>query len=139
MEDNTDAPVANVSALTLIIGVLILAIGVGAYLALVLTGHEDSTDKLLAFLAAPVSALLVVGYTQRQHKATAERLDQQDKQLVTITKQTNGVLDQKIQDNTAKAFTESPEIADTIRENARGAIRDLLAAHLTEQGPPGPR
>lgn len=116
----------------LLVGALVLVLGVGAYLTLVLTGNAGETDKLLGFLSPVIAAIFIVGYQKRQHAVTEERLDQQDKQLVTITKQTNGVLDQKIQDNTEKAFVESQAIADSIRANTRDALRDMLAEHLDE-------
>ena len=114
----------------LVVGALVLTLGVAAYLTLVLTGHAEETDKLLGFLSPVVAAIFIVGYQQRAHAVTEQRLSAQDQKLQVITEQTNGVLNKKIEDNTVKAFTERPEIADAIRDNTRTALADMLKDHL---------
>jgi len=114
----------------LMVGALVLTLGVAAYLTLVLTGHAEETDKLLGFLSPVVAAIFIVGYQQRAHAVTEQRLSAQDQKLQVITEQTNGVLNKKIEDNTVKAFTERPEIADAIRDNTRTALADMLKDHL---------
>ena len=129
MED-TKAPAPTLAAL--IAGVAILVVGVGAYLALVLTGNADETDKLLAFLGPSVAALIIVGYQQRQHAANTERLEAQDSKLDDIAekvqiavRQTNGVLDQRIRDNATKALADYDLAADV-----KAALTGILDEHL---------
>jgi hypothetical protein len=114
----------------LMVGALVLVLGVAAYLTLVLTGHAEETDKLLGFLSPVVAAIFIVGYQQRAHAVTEQRLTEQDQKLQTITEQTNGVLNRKIYDNTVRAFTESEDIAQAIRQNTRAELSSMLAAHL---------
>lgn len=125
------------SWLMLVLGVLVLAIGVGGYLTLVLTGHTDETGVLLGFVGPVVTALIVAQVVNRQHQATERRLEQQDatleqqtQQLAVIGENTNGVLNRKIYDNAERAFTESPKVAESIKANARDALAELLASHL---------
>ena len=134
---DTDAPAP--SWLMLVLGVLVLAIGVGAYLALVLTGNQAETGVLLGFIGPVVTALIVAQVVNRQHQQTETRLDQQDQtleqqtaQLQVIGENTNGVLNRKIYDNAERAFTESPKVAEAIKANARAALADLLTEHLVE-------
>lgn len=134
---DTEAPAPTWFMLAL--GVLVLAIGVGAYLALVLTGNKEETGAVLGFVGPVVTALIIVQVVNRQHQATAQRLNQQDQtleqqtqQLQVIGENTNGVLNRKIYDNTERAFTESPKIAEAIKDNARAAIAEMLAGHLEQ-------
>ena len=137
---DTDAPAP--SWLMLVLGVLVLTIGVGAYLALVLTGNKSETGVLLGFLGPVVTALIVAQVVNRQHQQTETRLDQQDQtleqqtqQLQVIGENTNGVLNRKIYDNAERAFTESPKVAEAIKENARQALAELLTDHLEQPSP----
>lgn len=117
----------------LVVGALVLVLGVAAYLTLVLTDHAEETDKLLGFLSPVVAAIFIVGYQQRAHAVTEQRLSAQDDKLQTITEQTNGVLNKKIEDNTVKAFTERPEIAEAMREHTRAALGEILQEHLEDR------
>jgi hypothetical protein len=109
---------------TLYAGLVVLALGVAAYLTLVLTGHDDQTDKLLTFLGPSVAALIVVGHAQRQQAETKQ-------QLAVITRQTNGVLDQRIKENTTAALKDYD-----MTEDVRVALADMLEAHLTDRAAP---
>lgn len=138
-----DAEAPAPSWLMLVLGVLVLAIGVAGYLTLVLTGHTDETGVMLGFVGPVVTALIVAQVVNRQHQQTETRLDQQDQQLeqqnqqlAVIGENTNGVLNRKIYDNTERAFTESPAIAEAIKSNARAAIAELLAGHLEQPSVP---
>lgn len=106
---------------TLIGGLILLALGIGAYLTLVLTGHEASTDKLLTFIGPSVAALIVVGHQQRQQAETKDKLE-------TITKQTNGVLDQRIKDRTTEALQEY-DLAGDVQK----ALSGMLESHLVDR------
>ena len=109
---------------TLIAGITLLIVGVAAYLVLVLTGHSDETDKLLTFLGPSIAALIIVGHQSRQQAETKE-------QLAVITKQTNGVLDQRIKENTTAALQDYD-----MTEDVRAALADMLEAHLTDRAAP---
>jgi ABC-type transporter Mla subunit MlaD len=122
---------------SLVAGVCILALGVAAYLTLVLTGHTEDTDKLLTFIGPSVAALIIVGYQSRQHAANTGRLDSQDVKLddiaehvATAVRQTNGVLDERIRSNATKALEEYDLSADV-----RQALADMLADRLPEPIP----
>lgn len=135
--DNTRTP-----PWTLLAGMVLLALGVGAYLTLVLTGHEAATDKLLTFIGPSVAALIVVGHQQRQQaetnttlEAAHEKLEQNTQALAVITSQTNGVLDQRIKDRTTDALREYDIAGDV-----RSALTGILEARLEPEGaaPAGP-
>lgn len=109
---------------TVVAGIAVLFLGVTAYVVLVLTGHESATDKLLTFLAPSVAALVIVGHQQRQAEETKAKLD-------TITKQTNGVLDQRIEEGTTKAL-ENYDVAGDVRT----ALAGMLETHLIDRDDP---
>ena len=79
-------------------GIVLAGAGIAGFLVLVLTGHEDQVDKFLAFIGPSIAALLIIGHQGR-------RMDTQDRKLETIEKQTNGVLDRRIQEGTTKAVS----------------------------------
>ena len=87
-------------------GLVLAACGIGAFVALVLTGHSDQVDKLVAFVGPSIAALLIIGNANRQHEDNKERLQSQDSKLLQIEKQTNGVLDARIKEGTKAAVTE---------------------------------
>ena len=111
---------------TLYAGLVVLVVGVAAYLVLVLTGHSSETDKLLTFLGPSVAALIIVGHQQRQHSET-------EKKLETITRQTNGVLDTRIKERTTEALQEYDLAGDV-----RTALAGMLEDHLTDRDAPRP-
>jgi len=115
----------NAKPWTLLAGMVILALGVGAYLALVLTDHAEETDKLLTFLGPSVAALIVVGHQQRQQAETTGKLEETSQALATITRQTNGVLDQRIKDRTTEALQEY-DLAGDVRMALAGMLEDHL-------------
>jgi hypothetical protein len=76
--------------------VVLVALVLGAYVALSLAGVD--TGQLATIVAGLVGGGGVVAHQ-------AVRLDRQDKALAKITKQTNGVLDQRIEDGATAAIT----------------------------------
>lgn len=123
---------------TVVAGIAVLFLGTAAYVTLVLTGHEAATDKLLTFLGPSVAALVIVGHQQRQGEETKAKLEQADakleentKALDVITKQTNGVLTQRIEEGATKAL-ESYDIAGDVRT----ALAGMLEAHLVDRDDP---
>lgn len=70
---------------------------VGAYVALVITGHGSETGGLVT---AVLTLLGFLGLGAHQ----SQRLGQQDAALDVITHQTNGVLTQRIQDGADAAM-----------------------------------
>lgn len=87
-------------------GIVLAVVGIGAFLALVLTGHADQVDKLVAFVGPTVAALIIVNQQNAAHRDNRSRLDSQDAQLTKISEQTNGVLDGRIKDGTKAAIQE---------------------------------
>lgn len=120
---------------TLYAGLVVLALGVGAYLTLVLSGHASETDKLLTFLGPSVAALIIVGHQQRQAAETKQKLEKVHEdtaeKLAVITRQTNGVLDQRIKEHTTAALRDYDLAADV-----RVALTGMLEEHLTERDAP---
>ena len=111
----------------LVAGVVLLIVGVAALLVLVLTGHEDQKDTLLTFLGPSIAALIIVGFQQRAHGATTELLDDQNEKLAQIVRQTNGVMDKRIQDNTKKVLDEH------LAESTKAALAEILQDHLDDR------
>lgn len=70
----------------------------GVVLALDLAGHPDDVPGILALGGPIVAALFVAAKVDAVTLGQNARLDQHSQQLATITKQTNGVLDQRIRD-----------------------------------------
>lgn len=116
---------------TVVAGIAVLFLGTAAYVALVLTGHEAATDKLLTFLGPSVAALVIVGHQQRQGEETKARLDETSDKLEVITKQTNGVLDARIANGTTAAL-ERYDIAGDVRTALAGMLED----HLVDRDDP---
>lgn len=116
---------------TVVAGIAVLFLGTAAYVTLVLAGHEAATDKLLTFLGPSVAALVIVGHQQRQGEETKAKLEQATESLDVITKQTNGVLDKRIEDGTTKAL-ENYDVAGDVR----AALAGMLEAHLVDRDDP---
>jgi len=77
--------------------VILTVTGVAGVVVLVVTGHGAEGVPLLTGLLAPVVAAMLLGSKlDASHAATATRLDEQDAALHKITRQTNGVLTQRI-------------------------------------------
>ena len=104
-------------------GLVLAVAGIGAFITLVLSGHSDQVDKLVAFVGPSIAALLIIGNQNRQHDANQERLAQQDHKLLTIEKQTNGVLDARIHNGSKAAVTEVLQDAGVIPPPTRVDLR----------------
>ena len=124
---------APIGILEVVLGIALLVIAVGAYLTLVLTGHEGSVDTLLAFLSPVVGAVFIVGAQQRSHARTTTRIKGVEAQVAQVVRQTNGVLDQRIKDRTTDALNEYP-----IEARVAPALAALLNEHLEDDGTTGP-
>ncbi|MFK0150410.1 hypothetical protein ACIQUZ_35565 [Streptomyces griseus] len=81
---------------TLIAGIIAFVCSVAAFVLLTLKGQE--TTGLLTFVTPVIGALLVVTRLD-------SRSDAQDQALTQITRQTNGVLTQRITDGVDAALT----------------------------------
>ncbi|MFD8943349.1 hypothetical protein ACFV00_15290 [Streptomyces californicus] len=80
----------------LVAGILAFAVTVAAYVVLTVKGQE--TGGLLALATPVIGALLIVSRVDA-------RSDAQDQALTQITRQTNGVLTQRITDGVDAALT----------------------------------
>ena len=127
---------------TIAAGLVILVVGVAAYLTLVLTGHSGETDKLLTFLGPSIAALVIVGHQKQQQAETKTALaateakvdltnEALQEQLQTVISQTNGVMDGRIEAGATKALAAYDLTADV-----KTALADLLADHLPEHPVP---
>jgi hypothetical protein len=90
IKTGSDAPPTRI----LITGVAVLAILIGGYVALMITGHDPT-----GLIAAIVTILGVLGVGIHQET----RIQEQNKTLMKIDRQTNGVLDQRIIEGTTVA------------------------------------
>lgn len=133
MTDTPDTPQDDergpLAPLEVILGIVVLVIAVGAYLALVLTGHEDSVDKLLGLLAPVVGAVFIVGAQSRSHQRTSSKLTDLDAKVRTVVRQTNGVLDDKIRNGARDATLKALEEYD-LSADVKKALSGLLEGHL---------
>ena len=69
---------------------------IGAFVALVLTGHAAESGGLVSAVVTLLGVLGLAGHVDARTRAQNAKLD-------TITRQTNGVLDQRIHEGTTRA------------------------------------
>ena len=94
---------------------------VGAYVALVMTGHQAQVQGMFAGAVALLTAAGVIGHQ-------AVNASAQDKTLTQIQRQTNGVLDAKIREGAMQA-------AKTVLEQAGVPVRPTVAVAVDSPMP----
>lgn len=100
------SPTKIPTALVVLSGVFFVTT-VAAIVALTITGHETTAVESLA--KPLLTGLVLTGVVGVMNKSQADRMDEQDTKLDTITHQTNGVLDKRIRNGTKAALRELAE------------------------------
>lgn len=93
----------------LIAGVVVFALTIGALVTLTLAGHD--TTPLLTLAGPVVAALLVTGHLNRVTGQQNRQLQRTAAGVEEVRKQTNGVLDRRIREQTTAALQDVGLIA----------------------------